>query len=51
MLTKEQEKLLDDIHSKVIEYLHSTTIKENKTDREIKSDMDISIGESSDSEM
>ena len=48
MLTKEQEKLLDDIHSKVIEYLHSTTIKANKTDSEIKSDMDISIGESSD---
>jgi len=48
MLTKEQEKLLDDIHSKVIEYLHSTTIKANKTDSEIKSDMDISIGQSSD---
>ena len=30
MLTKEQEKLLDDIHSKVIEYLHITTIKANK---------------------
>ena len=48
MLTKEQEKLLDDIHSKVIEYLHNTTIKANKTDSEIKSDMDISIGQSSD---
>jgi len=48
MLTKEQEALLNDIHSKVLEYLESTKIKSNKTDKEIKADMDISVGNISD---
>ena len=38
MFTIEQEKLLDDIHSKVIGYLNSEQIKPNKTSEEIKLD-------------
>ena len=48
MFTIEQEKLLNNIHSKVFEYLNSEQIKPNKTSEEIKLDLDISVGNSSD---
>ena len=35
MLPKDQEKLLNDIHSRVIEYLNDIDIKPNKTEKEI----------------
>ena len=37
MLPKDQEKLLNDIHSSVIEYLNDIEIKPNKTEKEIRS--------------
>ena len=48
MLPKNQEKLLNDIHSRVIEYLNDINIKPNKTEKEIRSNIDLSIGTSSD---
>ena len=48
MITGEQKKLLNDIHSKIMEYLDNHKIKPTNTIEEIKSDMDISIGNSSD---
>ena len=48
MLPKNQEKLLNDIHSRVIEYLNDIEIKPNKTEKEIRSEIDLSIGNSSD---
>ena len=39
MLPKDQEKLLNDIHSRVIEYLNDIEIKPIKTGKEIKSQM------------
>jgi len=48
MLPKDQEKLLNDIHSRVIEYLNDIEIKPIKTGKEIKSEIDLSIGNSSD---
>ena len=43
MLPKDQEKLLHDIHSRVIEYLNDIEIKPNKTEKEIRSEIDLSI--------
>ena len=48
MLPKDQEKLLNGIHSRVIEYLNDIEIKPSKTGKEIKSEIDFSIGNSSD---
>ena len=48
MLPKDQEKLLNDIHSRVIEYLNDIEIKPNKTEKEIRSDINLTIGNSSD---
>ena len=48
MLPKDQEKLLNDIHSRAIEYLNDIEIKPSKTGKEIKSEIDFSIGNSSD---
>ena len=48
MLSKNQENLLNDIHSKVIEYLNDIKIKPKKSGNEIKSDLDISIGDGTD---
>ena len=48
MITGEQKKLLNDIHSKIMEYLDNHKIKPTNTIEEIRSDMDISIGNSSD---
>ena len=48
MLPKDQEKLLNDIHSRVIEYLNDIEIKPIKTGKEIKSEIDLSVGNSSD---
>lgn len=48
MLPKDQEKLLNNIHLKVIEYLNDIDIKPYKTEKEIRSEIDLSIGNSSD---
>ena len=48
MLPEDQEKLLNDIHSRVIKYLSDIDIKPNKTEKEIRSEIDLSIGKSSD---
>jgi len=48
MITGDQKKLLNDIHSKIIEYLDTHKIKPPNKIEEIRSDMDISIGNSSD---
>ena len=48
MLTIEEEKLLNDIHLRVIEYLNDIDIKPNKTEKEIRSDINLTIGNSSD---
>ena len=48
MITSDQKELLNYIHSKIIEYLDAHKIKPTNTMEEIKSDMDISIGNSSD---
>ena len=48
MITGDQKKLLNDIHSKIIVYLDTHKIKPPNIIEEIRSDMDISIGNSSD---
>ena len=48
MLPKDQEKLINNVHSSVIEYLNDIDIKPNKTGKEIRSEIDLSIGNSSD---
>ena len=48
MITSDQKKLLNDIHSKIIEYLDAQKIKPTNTIEEIRSNMDISLGNSSD---
>ena len=48
MLPKDQEKLINNVHSRVIEYLNDIEIKPIKTGKEIKSEIDLSIGNSSD---
>jgi hypothetical protein len=48
MLTIEEEKLLNDVHSRVLEYLNDIDIKPNKTEKEIRSDIDLTIGNNSD---
>jgi hypothetical protein len=40
MLPEDQEKLLNDIHSRVIKYLSNIDIKPNKTEKEIRSDIE-----------
>tara|TARA_B100001093_G_scaffold446749_1_gene451251 strand:+ start:1318 stop:1512 length:195 start_codon:yes stop_codon:yes gene_type:complete len=48
MLPKYQKNLLNDIHSRVIKYLSEIDIKPNKSEKEIRSEIDLSIGKSSD---
>ena len=48
MITGDQKKLLNDIHNKIIEYLDINKINPINTIEEIRSEMDISIGKSSD---
>ena len=43
MLTIEEEKLLNDVHSRVLEYLNDIDIKPNKTEKEIRYRMDMCL--------
>ncbi len=48
MSTKEHKKLLDEIHSKVIEYIYNSNIRPKRTIKEINADINLSIGPSAD---